>query len=601
MGNDGRDAPDETRRDLLKTIGAGAVATAFGAETLGNRAFAASKAAEGAQRRPAGGPYNILLFLTDQERYFRPGEAPKDYRLPARERLARNGVVFENHRINSCVCTPSRSVLYTGRHIQQTRMFDNTNFPWIASMSTELKTVGHLLREAGYYTAYKGKWHLTKEFETVNKLAAPQKIFTKEMEAYGFSDYFGIGDIIAHEQGGYLHDGIIAQMAVNWLRGRAAELAQQAKPWFLAVNLVNPHDVMFYNTDRPGEPVQERNILGHIARDPGHSLYAKQWSFGLPASFSQRIDAPGRPRAHADFIRSHDALVGRIAQEDEWRWRKRHNFYLNCLRDVDRHVMTVLDELEARGLASNTIVVLTSDHGDLDGAHRLHAKGATAYREQNQVPLIVAHPAYPGGKRCKAVTSHLDIAPTLISLTNAAPEKKAAIAKGLPGRDFSPVLAAPEKAGHDAVRDGQLFCYNMFAYVDGDFMEKAVQLMIQGGGAAKLKESGLRPDMAKRGAIRGVFDGRFQFSRYFSPKQHNRPASIEALFKANDVELYDLQSDPQELRNLALDPKKNAELLAAMNSKLNKLIDAEVGEDAGQMLPGGVDGGWVATPAVNDM
>ena len=590
-------AVDTTRRDLLKTLGTAAVTTALGGNLLGNAASAAPAAKGGA----ATGPYNILLFLTDQERYFRPGELPPDYQLPARERLMKKGVVFENHRINSCVCTPSRSVLYTGRHIQQTRMFDNTNFPWITSMSTEIRTLGHLLRDAGYYTAYKGKWHLTKEFETVNKLAAPERIFTKEMEAYGFSDYFGIGDIIAHEHGGYLHDGIIAAMAVNWLRGKAADLSQQSKPWFLAVNLVNPHDVMFYNTDRPGEKVQERNMLGRILREPAHPFYAKQWNFDLPRSFSEPLNTPGRPRAHADFIKAHDALVGRIAENDEWRWRKRHNFYLNCLRDVDRHVLTVLEELEARGLASNTIVVLTSDHGDLDGAHRLHAKGATSYREQNQVPLIVAHPAYPGGKRCKAVTSHLDITPTLISLTSATPERKAAITKGLPGKDFSSVLAAPEKAGHDAVRDGQLFCYNMFAYLDGDFLEKATQFLPHPGGAAKVKESGLRPDITKRGAIRSVFDGRYQFSRYFSPKEHNRPGSIEALLKTNDVELFDLRTDPHELKNLALDPKKNADLLMAMNAKLNKLLDAEVGEDNGQMLPGGVDAGWVASPAVYDM
>jgi len=49
--------------------------------------------------------------------------------LPAHERLTRTGIVFENHQINSCVCTSSRSVLYTGQHIQQTKMFDNTNFP----------------------------------------------------------------------------------------------------------------------------------------------------------------------------------------------------------------------------------------------------------------------------------------------------------------------------------------------------------------------------------------------------------------------------------------------------------------------------------------
>jgi arylsulfatase A-like enzyme len=596
---------DTGRRDALKTIAAGAVAA-----TIGTRAFGGGTAwaAAGPRRpepgRPASGPYNILFILTDQERYFRPGELPKDYRLPAHERLAKRGIVFENHQINSCVCTPSRSVLYTGRHIQQTKMFDNTNFPWIGSMSTDLPTVGDMLRAAGYYTAYKGKWHLTKEFETVNELGTPTKIFTKEMEAYGFSDYFGVGDIIAHDQGGYLHDGIISAMAVNWLRGRGTELAAQGKPWFLAVNLVNPHDIMFINTDRPGERVQARNILGHIRPEPATPLYGNRWAFDLPATYGQRLDAPGRPAAHADYLKSHDALVGRIANED-WRWRRRHNYYLNCLRDVDRNIVPLLDELDALGLTSRTIIVLTSDHGDLDGAHRLHSKGATAYREQNNVPLIVMHPAHAGGKRCKMVTSHLDIAPTLVNLTDASPEQKAAITKGLPGKDFSQALARPEQASVTTIRDGALYCYNMFAYVDGDFMQQVVGVLQQPDGKAKLKEAiaegKMRPDLTKRGAIRGVFDGRYRFARYFSPKEHNRPGSVDALFKLNDVELFDVEKDPLERDNLALDRDKHRDLLEAMNAKLNALIDAEVGEDIGQMLPGGVDGGWVATSAVNDV
>ncbi len=553
-----------------------------------------------AKDKQAAGPYNIVFILTDQERHFRPDELPKDYRLLAHERLAERGVVFENHRINSCVCTSSRSVIYTGQHIQHTKMFDNTNFPWMQSMSTDIKTLGHQLREAGYYTAYKGKWHLTREFETDNTLAAPTKIFTKEMEAYGFSDYLGVGDIIAHTQGGYLHDGMIAAAAASWLRGKASELAQQKQPWFLAVNLVNPHDVMFYDTDEPGQPMQGKNNLTHIAGDPAHAMYAKQWDFDLPASFSQALDAPGRPAAHTDFTMGNDAMTGPIPVDETWRWRKRHNFYLNALRDVDRHILTVLDELEDRGLASNTIVILTADHGELGGAHQMTGKGATSYREQNNVPLIVAHPAYAGGKRCRAVTTHLDLAPTLISLTNASPETKAAIAKDLPGKDFSPVLAAPEQAGLDTVRDGQLFCFNMFAMLDGDFLLKARDLLQQGG-PEKIKEAGLHPDMMKRGAVRSVFDGRYQFTRYFSPKQHNRPTLIEELFELNDVELFDHQNDPNEVENLALDREKNADLIMAMNAKLNRLIDEEVGEDVGQMLPGGVDGGWVATPAVHDL
>ena len=203
------------KRDFLRATGAMALG-------LGIRDVSAQ-----AQKPPYKGPYNILFMLTDQERFFRPGELPEGYRLPAHERLAKRGTTF-----------------------------DNTNFPWIGSLSTEIRTVGDLLREAGYYTAYKGKWHLTKEFETVNKLAAPTRIFTKEMEDYGFSDYFGVGDIIAHTQGGYLHDGVIAAMGGSWLRGKGRELAAQGKPWFLAVNLVNPHDVMFYDTDAPGTPLR---------------------------------------------------------------------------------------------------------------------------------------------------------------------------------------------------------------------------------------------------------------------------------------------------------------------------------------------------------
>jgi len=567
------------RRDFLRTTGLGTLALGLGP-------------AQGQPVARERGPYNILFILTDQERFFRPGELPEGYRLPAHERLAKQGITFVNHRINSCVCTPSRSVLYTGQHIQHTRMFDNTNFPWIGSLSTEIRTVGHLLREAGYYTAYKGKWHLNKDFETVNRPGeAPTKIFTREMEAYGFSDYFGIGDQIGHTRGGYQYDVITAANGASWMRSKGRELAAEGKPWFLAVNLVNPHDVMFYDTDAPGSALRPKRGITHVARDPVDPLYARKWSFTLPPSHSQALDAPGRPPAHRDFLLSHDALVGAIPNEEP-RWRRRHNYYLNCLRDVDRNIASVLAELDASGLAGRTIVVLTADHGDMDGAHQLHAKGAVAYREQNHVPLIVAHPGYAGGKQCRAITSHLDIAPTLVAMTGAAPEKRSAIAKGLPGKDFSPLLGAPDKAGLNAVHEGVLFNYNMFAYLDGDFLLKAVAHIQEGGKPDQLKAAGIVPDMMKRGAVRSVFDGRYVFARYFSPKQHNRPTSLEDLRRLNDLELYDTQADPLEVNNLA---PKSPGLVLAMNEKLNRVIDAEVGEDRGQMLPGGVEAGWEVT------
>ncbi|MBL8897102.1 MAG: sulfatase-like hydrolase/transferase [Planctomycetes bacterium] len=585
-----RSSKQPGRREFLRGTGAGLAALSLGTPVVEARA-AMGRRPEAAA---AAGPYNIVFLLTDQERFFRPGELPAGFELPAHEALRKRGTTFVNHRINSCVCTPSRSVIYTGQHIQHTKMFDNTNFPWISSLSPDMRTVGDMLREAGYTTAYKGKWHLTKEFETVNELGSPTKIFTKEMESYGFSDYFGVGDIIAHDRGGYLHDVTIAAMGVSWLRGKGRDLAAAGKPWFLAVNLVNPHDVMFYDTDAPGTPVRSKRGLTHVRRDPEDTLYRQQWEFELPASRSQALDAPGRPAAHRDFLRSHDALVGEIPDE-EARWRRRHNYYLNCLRDVDRAIAMVLAEIEAAGLGERTIIVLTADHGDMDGAHRLHAKGAVAYREQNHVPLLVVHPAVPGGRECRALTSHVDLAPTLVALTGVAPEKRAAITKGLPGKDFSPVLADPEKAATHAIRDGALFNYNMFAYLDGDFLAKAVAHLNAGGNPKELKAAGIAPDMKKRGAVRSLFDGRYTFARYHSPKEHNRPTSLEQLFAVNDVELYDATSDPAEMRNLAADPAQH-ELVLALSEQLNRLLDAEVGEDRGQMLPGGIEAGWEVSP-----
>jgi hypothetical protein len=103
-----------------------------------------------------------------------------------------------------------------------------------------------------------------------------------------------------------------AAMGVSWLRGKGRELAAHGKPWFLAVNLVNPHDVMFYDTDAPGMPGAGKRGIWHLAATRSIRCMPKQWQFKLPASHFQALDARGRPPAHRDFLRSHDALVGEI-------------------------------------------------------------------------------------------------------------------------------------------------------------------------------------------------------------------------------------------------------------------------------------------------
>ena len=96
---------------------------------------------------------------------------------------------------------------------------------------------------------------------------------------------------------------------------------------------------------------------------------------------------------------------------------------------------------------------------------------------------------------------------------------------------------------------------------------------------------GFHPNFRHRRGIRSVFDGRYRFSRYFSPIECNTPTGFEALIAQNDLELYDLQDDPDEMANLAASPKAHSALIMAMNAKLNARLAEEVGDDNGLFLP----------------
>lgn len=596
MSSSNDERRDMTRREFLKSTGLTTLALGTGAlagtPTTTTAAQSPTKATGSAGDRP----YNIVFILTDQERHFHPTEYPPGYSLPGREALQRRGMTFSNHQISSAVCSSSRSVIYTGQHIQHTKVFDNLNFPWVNELSTEIPTLANMLGEAGYYAAYKGKWHLTKDMDTHDSLALPQEKLTQIMESYGFKDYVGIGDVIGLTQGGYLNDDIIGAMAQRWLRLHGQRINRQGKPWFLAVNLVNPHDVMFYNTDAPGQNVQNKpKTLMAIAREPEITLYQQQWDVRLPKSRHEPFDKKGRPPAHGEYQWARAALVGKIPDEDA-RWRRLLNYYFNCIRHSDQALERILNELDTLGLADNTIVVMTADHGELGGAHGTHGKGATTYHEQNHVPLIVSHPAYSQthGRQCEAVTSHLDLAPTLLRWTGVDAEKQANITRHLRGSDMTPLLESGAAAGLNDLRTGSLYCFNMFFYLSKDFTRNIQAYINAGGDLNKLGQQGYKPDLTKRGAIRSVFDGRYKYSRYFSPLQHNQPRTLEGIYALNDVELFDLEADPEEMRNLAVEPRRYGDLLLAMNDKMTQLIGTEVGVDDGSFLPG-ENANWAAT------
>ena len=113
--------------------------------------------------RAAKDAYNILFIFTDQERYARP--MPPGLSLPGHDRLRRTGTTFTNHYTGAVMCSSSRAILMTGLQTPDNGVFENLNVPWVPNMSTDIPTIGHMLRKAGYYTAYKGKWHLTREFD----------------------------------------------------------------------------------------------------------------------------------------------------------------------------------------------------------------------------------------------------------------------------------------------------------------------------------------------------------------------------------------------------------------------------------------------------
>jgi arylsulfatase A-like enzyme len=212
-----------TRRDVISAATSALAATL--APDFKGPAQAAAKqnvSAPVVQRLRSKRP-NILFIFTDQERYW--PKWPAGLSLPAHETLQKRGVTFHKHYCPATMCTSSRSVMMTGLTTPNNGMFENVDVPYISSLSPKIPTFGHMLRKAGYYTAYKGKWHLSRKIDAEE----PDRLFTREMEDYGFSDFNGPGDIIGHTLGGYQFDHLISGSAVTWLRRHGQPLSDDGK------------------------------------------------------------------------------------------------------------------------------------------------------------------------------------------------------------------------------------------------------------------------------------------------------------------------------------------------------------------------------------
>lgn len=548
------------RRQVLAAAGGGALA-----------ASALTATAKPRGRREA--PYNILMIINDQERSF--ADLPSSMSVPAHEWLRARGVSFANHHVNTSPCGPSRSVIYTGQHTQKTGVYVNPNTPPYPQLKPQTPTIGHMLRQAGYYTAYKGKWHITNIEQ--DRHAVAEGVFANTegaLEPFGFSNYNFNGDPIGLTWQGFREDGVTAAEAVNQIRA-FRDGAAGDKPWFMAVNFVNPHDVMFFDATGKGEQTRLRpNLISPLSKAPGDPIYDADWKQPLPRSFYQD-DLSTKPAAHRAINSVMWAFYGRLPHADEASWQAHQNYYFNCIRDANRHVMTVLDALQRTGQLDRTIIVFTSDHGERAGAHGMRQKGGTIYKEDLRTPLVVVHPDVKGGRTTEALASSVDLAPTLLAMAGVTQEQFAERHPQLKGHDLMPALASPQgRSKRD--EDGILFNYAIRYGWNAADAPAGVEF------AKPLAE----PDLKLRRLFRGAFDGRYKYARYFAPAEHHRPTTWEALTAHNDLELYDTAKDPDEIVNLAAGPNADRNLILRLNSMTNALISAEVGQDDGSEYPG---------------
>jgi arylsulfatase len=522
----------------------------------------------------------VLLVVTDQERarHLLPPGVP----LPQRDRLMERSTVFLAAQTATNLCSMSRANLYTGLHAQNNGVWENTPIPNAGQLRRDVSTLGHLFQDAGYATGYFGKWHMT----AVDEVAPPGRETMRRLLAdYGFeeSDQDGERD---GTQGGWRYDAGTADAALAFMdRHRDGD-----RPWLAAVNFVNPHDIMFFQTCEHQRETRIMDFPHPIRERPDDPLYAEDLGLELPENFGPATLA-GKPPAQTEYQRVMELTLGEIPFDREDLWRRYLNYYANCLRDVDRRLGALLDGLEASGQADRTVVVYTADHGEMGGIHGLREKSGVSYREVSNVPLWIRHPDAPRGGTSQVLTSMIDVVPTLLAAVGVERETLAAHHPDLPGVDLMPEVGGGGTG--TGARRHALFQWTSLVHISADLAR-----FFAGVRMAETPEERARavaggpPDLTPhRGHMRGVFDGRYKFARFFSPREHHRPATWEELVGHNDLELYDTRADPGETTNLAADPQTAPrDTVEALNRALNALVEREVGVDDGRFLPGAAEG-----------
>lgn len=520
-------------------------------------------------------PPNILILCMDQWQTHM--QVPDDVPFPAMRRLEAQGVSFDRQYCTVPICTASRSSMWTGVHAKNTGLWDNTNFAWIKELSPDVPTIGHMLRDQGYYTAFKGKWHLSEVPHSEDAL-----------ERFGFSDFQQWGEMFGTPLQGAIYDSAAAFETVDWLENKATELD---KPWLLICSLVNPHDIMYLQTDPIETPDPNGHMVGKQTQVQKLAWFQKKWDVTMPENFADDYRyQPKAVQAYKDLI---DKNYGHVPDDREDLWLIRRNYLINAMRLVDAQFQKILEAMDRQNLWDNTIVIFTSDHGEMNGAHRMTQKGGIHFDEAAIVNLTACIPGGPKGKRTKAVGSLLDLAPTLLEFAGLSEEEIHQRYPLLKGRSLKAAMLHPDQPGPrgsaDAPGDGALIAWDGLHSLDREWsltgaLRELTDLPASADRNEYMKYTGERhgaPDFRKRTFFRTVVDGQYKLVRWFSPEEYGNPATLEELYATGDVTLHDLINDPGEMENIGNPehPQYNPEIVEKMLRKLHALVRDEIGED----------------------
>lgn len=485
-----------TRRELIQSA-------AVAAPALGALGTAALPTAEAQASGPLG-PKNIVLFITDQEREIQ--HFPKDWareNLPNLERLRATGLTYENAFCCACMCSPSRASMLTGyfpaQHEVRYTLEENMpadQYPQVP-LSTKLKNIGTVMAASGYDVIYKGKWHLSKpEGESfVPDDIEPYGFFRWDPPDAGANQSIGqAGGGVTDNDGRYMdsqgEEAVGAEGILQFIKTQAAG----DQPFCLIVSLVNPHDVLLYPKVLDSGGYDDSWLDGEIE---------------LPDSVTDSLAT--KPRCQRTFRDIFAIGSGPLPSLEEK--RNYINFYGNLMKSSDGYLGQVLDALLEQQLLDDTLIIRTSDHGEMGMAHGgLRQKVFNVYEETMRIPLIFSNPQmFPKPKTSKSMVSHVDLLPTLAGLVGAPKSARA----DWEGNDYSAqVLGTSSKPVQD---------YVVFTFDD-----------TQCGQAHG-------PYVPPPGNIVSIREQRWKIAEYFDPTG-KRPSTWE---------MYDLQNDPNEEDNLA--------------------------------------------------